>query len=61
MNTRLREAWKSLVKAEDYEAHMADAGQAQANANLSHRVLSSAANGARRAALVRRRRNRADV
>jgi hypothetical protein len=34
MTIRLREAWTSLVKAEDYEAHMADAGQAQANANL---------------------------
>jgi 2-polyprenyl-3-methyl-5-hydroxy-6-metoxy-1,4-benzoquinol methylase len=34
MSTRLREAWTSLVKAEDYEAHMAEAGQAQANANL---------------------------
>ncbi|HXB53934.1 MAG TPA: hypothetical protein VN461_04065 [Vicinamibacteria bacterium] len=34
MSTRLREAWMSLVKAEDYEAHMAEAGQAQANAIL---------------------------
>ena len=34
MAIRLREAWTSLVKAEDYEAHMAEAGQAQANANL---------------------------
>jgi hypothetical protein len=34
MGIRLREAWTSLVKAEDYEAHMAEAGQAQANAEL---------------------------
>ncbi|HKC11708.1 MAG TPA: hypothetical protein VKI41_06585 [Vicinamibacteria bacterium] len=34
MAIRLREAWTSLVKAEDYEAHMAEAGQGQANANL---------------------------
>jgi hypothetical protein len=34
MSTRVREAWTSLVKAGDYEAHMAAAGQAQANADL---------------------------
>ena len=34
MNHKLREAWQHLVLAEDYEAHMAAIGQAQANADL---------------------------
>lgn len=34
MTRRLREAWTKIVKAEDYEAHMAAVGQAQANAGL---------------------------
>jgi hypothetical protein len=31
---RLREAWQSIIKGEDYDAHMAAVGQAQANASL---------------------------
>lgn len=31
---RLREAWTKQIKAEDYDAHMAAVGQAQANADL---------------------------
>lgn len=34
MSTRLREAWTSIIRPEDYEAHMAAMGQAQANAKL---------------------------
>jgi len=34
MSSRLREAWTTLIRAEDYEAHMAAVGQAQANAKL---------------------------
>lgn len=33
-NTPLREAWTALIRAEDYETHMAAVGQAQANARL---------------------------
>jgi hypothetical protein len=33
-NEELREAWISTIQAEDYEAHMAAMGQAQANAAL---------------------------
>jgi hypothetical protein len=31
---RLREAWTTVIRAEDYDAHMALVGQAQANAQL---------------------------
>lgn len=34
MTTPLREAWTSIIRPEDYEAHMAAVGQAQANAKL---------------------------
>jgi hypothetical protein len=34
MSRGLREAWESLIRPEDYDAHMAEAGQAQANAEL---------------------------
>lgn len=34
MSTPLREAWTSIIRPEDYEAHMAAVGQAQANAKL---------------------------
>ena len=34
MNHKLREAWRHLILAEDYDAHMAAIGQAQANAEL---------------------------
>jgi hypothetical protein len=34
MNSRLRDAWSNFIRAEDYEAHMAAVGQAQANALL---------------------------
>jgi hypothetical protein len=34
MSRDLREAWASLIRSEDYDAHMAEAGQAQANAEL---------------------------
>lgn len=34
MDTRLRDAWTKHIKAEDYDAHMAAVGQAQANADL---------------------------
>jgi ubiquinone/menaquinone biosynthesis C-methylase UbiE len=34
MNRKLRDAWRNLVRAEDYDAHMAAIGQAQANASL---------------------------
>src|SRR5258706_8764724 len=30
----LREAWSKIVTADDYEGHMAEVGQAQANAEL---------------------------
>jgi ubiquinone/menaquinone biosynthesis C-methylase UbiE len=33
-DSRLRDAWTTLIKAEDYDAHMAAIGQAQANAEL---------------------------
>jgi SAM-dependent methyltransferase len=35
----LREAWARVVLAEDYEGHMADVGQAQANASLVHDLI----------------------
>ena len=34
MTKALRDAWANLIRAEDYEAHMAAVGQAQANAHL---------------------------
>jgi len=34
MKSGLREAWTKLIRAEDYDAHMAAVGQAQANAAL---------------------------
>ena len=34
MDKRLRDAWSNFIRAEDYEAHMAAVGQAQANALL---------------------------
>lgn len=34
MKNKLHEAWKKHIRAEDYEAHMASVGQAQANAQL---------------------------
>jgi hypothetical protein len=34
MDRRLREAWTKLIGIDDYEAHMALTGQAQANAEL---------------------------
>ena len=34
MSKQLREAWTTIIRAEDYEAHMAAVGQAEANAQL---------------------------
>lgn len=34
MSSRLREAWTTIIRTKDYEAHMAAIGQAQANAKL---------------------------
>jgi hypothetical protein len=34
MNEKLREAWRKFISAEDYDAHMAAMGQAEANARL---------------------------
>jgi hypothetical protein len=34
MDNRLRDPWKNSIRAEDYDAHMAAVGQAQANALL---------------------------
>ncbi len=34
MDERLREAWTTIIQAEDYDAHMCAVGQAQANAGL---------------------------
>jgi hypothetical protein len=39
MTPSLRQAWTELVTAEDYEAHMAAIGQAEANADLVRAVL----------------------
>ncbi len=39
----LREAWTRFVAAEDYEAHMAAIGQAQANASLVAELVAAAA------------------
>jgi hypothetical protein len=39
----LREAWTRHIAAEDYEAHMAEIGQAQANASLVLELLAAAA------------------
>src|SRR5882757_5614499 len=39
----LREAWTTQVTAEDYEAHMARIGQAEANAGLLYDLFAEAA------------------
>jgi ubiquinone/menaquinone biosynthesis C-methylase UbiE len=39
MDRRLRQAWAREILAEDYDAHMADIGQAQANAELVSEVF----------------------
>lgn len=43
MSSRLCEAWTTIILAEDYEAHMAAAGQAQANAKLVAEYLAAQA------------------
>ena len=43
MSSRLREAWTPIILAEDYEAHMAAVGQAQANAKLVAEYLAAQA------------------
>lgn len=42
MDPELRRAWTEIVTAEDYEEHMASIGQAQAAAELTHRLIQSA-------------------
>jgi SAM-dependent methyltransferase len=42
MDPELRRAWTEIVTAEDYEEHMAAIGQAQAAAELTHRLIQSA-------------------
>ena len=37
----LREAWSSVIAPEDYELHMANVGQAQANADLMRELVST--------------------
>jgi hypothetical protein len=39
MDLTLREAWAKIVTADDYEGHMAEVGQAQANAELVHDLI----------------------
>ena len=46
MSSRLREAWTTIIRAEDYEAHMAAVGQAQANARLVVEYLAAQPPGA---------------
>jgi 2-polyprenyl-3-methyl-5-hydroxy-6-metoxy-1,4-benzoquinol methylase len=41
MDRRLREAWTKLIGIDDYEAHMALTGQAQANAELVAELFDS--------------------
>ena len=41
MSSKLREAWTTIIQARDYEAHMAEVGQAQANAELVAEYLAS--------------------
>ncbi len=43
MDPGLRRAWTEIVRAEDYDEHMAAVGQAQASAELTGRLLESAA------------------
>jgi hypothetical protein len=43
MDSALRRAWTEVVTAEDYEAHMAAIGQAQAAAELTRWLLAAAA------------------
>src|SRR5438045_2988373 len=42
MDPELRRAWTEIITAEDYEEHMASIGQAQAAAELTHRLIQSA-------------------
>jgi hypothetical protein len=42
MDPELRRAWTEIVTADDYEEHMASIGQAQAAAELTHRLIQSA-------------------
>jgi hypothetical protein len=42
MDPELRRAWTEIVTAEDYEAHMASIGQAQAAAELARHLIQSA-------------------
>ena len=46
MSSKLREAWITIIRAEDYEAHMAAVGQAQANAKLVAEYLAAQSPGA---------------
>ena len=41
MASKLREAWTKVVRAEDYDAHMAAIGQAEANAGLVSELFES--------------------
>src|SRR5579883_144987 len=43
MDAGLRRAWTEIVTPEDYEAHMLAVGQAQAAAELTRHVISTAA------------------
>lgn len=43
MDSELRRAWTEVVTADDYEAHMAAIGQAQAGAELTRWLIESAA------------------
>jgi len=42
MDPELHRAWTEIITAEDYEEHMASIGQAQAAAELTHRLIESA-------------------
>jgi len=42
MNQKLREAWSRLIRAEDYDKHMAAIGQAEANARLVSEYFAAA-------------------
>jgi hypothetical protein len=42
MDPEMRRAWTEIVTVEDYEDHMASIGQAQAAAELTHRLIQSA-------------------
>src|SRR5512139_2279081 len=39
MKPSLREVWRAQISADDYDAHMAAVGQAQANARLVERFI----------------------